>query len=222
MSMKNTWAAVRNTMLALGMTALVSVVVHAADPNTAAKSMPAEVPIVPLSSGGPKSSAPRTSASLTRQTPFGEAIEVLRNSTTPPLKIIVLWKPLGDAGVYRDMPIGIDGLAGLRVSQCLELLLLSLSAGASAKLGYTVDSGVVTISSVAALPAPRPVIRLYDIPDLVAPPARYSLSSMGFGVGYGGPTAAGGGYAGSLGRDPAIPAQTAYRGDGRSPRNFPR
>jgi hypothetical protein len=120
---------------------------------------------------------------------LSEAVEILRNSTTPPLPIVVLWKQLADgAGVYRETPIGLDGLTGLGAGRCLDLLMLSLSAGASAKLGYIVDGGVITISTTDTLPAPKRITRVYDISDLVAPPARYSLPSIGFGLGYGGLT----------------------------------
>jgi hypothetical protein len=111
----------------------------------------------------------------------------------------VLWRPLNSAGVYADTPIGIDGVAGLRASQILDLLALSLSAGASAKIGYVVDKGVITISTTDTLPTPKPVARIYDVSDLVAPPARYSLQSMGFGMGYAGSMTPLGGYPGNLG-----------------------
>lgn len=186
--------AVRNVMLALGLAALLSPVAWAADAKakppagTPAKNERAKTPpLVP--SSRPKPAAVRSTASLTPQTPFGEAIDTLRNSTTPPLTIVVLWRQLAEgAGVYRETPIGLDGLAGLHTGQCLDALMLSLSAGASAKLGYVVNKGVITISTIGALPAPKSITRVYDISDLVAPPARYSPSSMGFGMGYGGLT----------------------------------
>jgi hypothetical protein len=123
---------------------------------------------------------------------LGEAIDMLRHATTPPLNIVVLWKHLGDsAGIYRDTPIGVDGFPGLRVGQALDMLVLSLSAGASARIGYAVSGGVVTISTVDTLPPRKPVARVYDISDLVAPPARYFPMMLGFGmalpIGYGGP-----------------------------------
>jgi hypothetical protein len=196
MSRKIPVAATRSRVLALGITALLSVVAHArnprtlADPNALAKKDKAKAPASAL-----KPPAVRSPASFTRQTPFGEAIDLLRNSTTPPLSIIVLWKPLGDgAGVYRDTPIGIDGVAGLRVGQVLDLLMLSLSAGSSAKVGYAVDKGVITVSTTDTLPTPKPVARIHDISDLVAPPARYAPAITGFGLGYGGLLPPLGGY----------------------------
>ena len=137
--------------------------------------------------------ATRNPASFTPQMPFGEAIDILRNCTTPPLNIVVLWKEIGEnAGLYKDTPIGIDGLPGLRVGQYLDLLVLSLSAGAPVKLGYVVHKGVITVGTTDALPAPRKITRVYDVSDLVAEPARYFFPQAGYGgmgsggMGYGG------------------------------------
>lgn len=141
--------------------------------------------------------AQRTPAAFTPQMPLGEAIEILRNCTTPPLNIVVLWRSLDGAGIYRDTPIGIDGLPGLRVRQYLDMLALSLSAGASDRIAYVVQGGVITIGTTTALPAPRFETRVYDIRDLTAPPANYRLPSMGFGgLGYGGMMGPAGNYAG--------------------------
>jgi len=194
------FVAVRNVMLGLSLAALLPLVARAADPKArspaGAPAEKAKAP-APLPPNQPKAAVARGTASLTPQTPFSETIDILRHSTTPPLNIIVLWKQLADgAGVYRETPIGLDGLSGLRAGQCLDLLMLSLSAGASARLGYVVDKGVITISTTDTLPAPKPVTRVYDVSDLVAPPARYSPTSMGFGLGYGGSAAPFGNYAG--------------------------
>jgi len=226
------FATVRSAMLALGLLALLSSAARAADPKARSQAgapagkEKAKTP-APLPPSQPKPAAARSMASLTPQTPFREAIDILRHSTTPPLTIVVLWRQLADsAGVYPETPIGLDGLAGLRAGQCLDLLMLSLSAGASARLGYVVHKGAITISTTDALPAPKPVTRVYDINDLVAPPARYSLSSLGFGMGYGGWTAPFGNYAGgsygagnvSPSNSPAIvsgstrPSLPTYRG----------
>jgi hypothetical protein len=174
------------------LTALAIVVVafattHAEDPN--ARPSPKEPTTAPAEK--PPSSEPtppvkRTPASFTRQMPFSEAIDILRNCSTPPLNIIVLWRQLDqNAGITPETPIGIDGVPGLRVRQYLDLLMLSLSAGASAELSYIVDGGAVTIGTANALRTPkkaRRVTRVYDISDLVSEPARYSLPPVVFGV----------------------------------------
>lgn len=198
----------RSTPLALVIIASLVAAAYAADPNAPPDpnaSSGAKQPVVkvlvtpPVTKPAPP--AKRTPASFTRDMSFGEAIDILRNCTTPPLNIVVLWKEVGEnAGIYKDTPIGIDGVPGLRVRQYIELLVLSLSGGASAKLGYAVNSGVVTIATTDALPAPKRVTRIYDISDLVSEPARYFFPPPGFGIGYGMPMMGQfGGYGGGLG-----------------------
>ncbi len=215
---------IRNVMLVLALATVPSLLARAADPKarspagTPAKEEKTKTP-APLPPSPPKPSAARSPAAFTPQTPFGEALDILRNSTTPPLPIIVLWRQLADgAGVYRETPIGIDGAAGLRAGQYLDLLMLSLSAGASAKLGYVVDKGVITISTMDTLPTPKPVTRVYDISDLVAPPARYSLQSMGFGMGYGGLASPFGGSYGANNFTPSNPLSVPSGSIGFTPR----
>jgi hypothetical protein len=210
MSRQAPFVAANSTTIAWVTTALLSLTVQAATPHvlphssttTKRNTVPPAPP--PLSTSKPP--AVRSLASFTRQTPLSEAIGLLRDSTTPPLKIIVLWRPLNSAGIYADTPIGIDGVAGSRAGQVLDLLVLSLSAGASTKIGYVVDRGVITISTTETLPAPKLVACVHDISDLVAPPARYSLQSMGVNLGYGGPMMPLGGYSGNLGAGPVYPA----------------
>lgn len=149
----------------------------------------------------PARSAIRSPASFTREMPLSEAIDTLRNATSPPLNLVVLWRDLAEnAGVYRDTPIGIDGVPGLRIGQYLDLLVLSLSAGAAAKVDWIVNGGVVTVGTVDALPKPKSVTRVYDISDLVAPPAQYFIPLIGLGGmgGYGGQIGTGN-YGGGMG-----------------------
>ncbi|UCD52105.1 MAG: hypothetical protein JSW27_05595 [Phycisphaerales bacterium] len=121
----------------------------------------------------------KTPASFTPEMPLSEAIDILRNATTPPLNIVVYWKDLREsAEIYRDTPIGIDGLRGLRLRQSLEILLNSLSATSPAPIGYTVRHGVIVIATADALPASRNTPRVYDVSDLVMPPARWTFSPM--------------------------------------------
>jgi len=179
---------------ALAVSALVPVTVYAGDPNASSepnvapanKKKVVQKPQVPPSR--PAQPGRRTPASFTPQMPFSEAMEILRNCTTPPLNIVVLWRDLADnAGVYRETPIGIDGVPGLRVGQYLDLVVLSLSASASAKISYVVQNGVITIGTTDALPARKKVTRVYDVSDLVAEPAQYFFPPFLFGgIGYGG------------------------------------
>jgi hypothetical protein len=174
----------KSFLVVLGVTVAACATAHAGDSNTPPPgNEPAAAPAQKPSSDKPTPPVKRTPASFTRQMPFGEATDILRNCTTPPLNIVVLWRQLEEnAGITKDTAIGIDGVPGLRVGQCLDLLMLSLSAGASAKLGYVVNGGVITIGTVGALPAPKMVTRVYDISDLVSEPARYFLTPIGFGM----------------------------------------
>ncbi len=221
MSGRIPFTAILKAVLLVGVTALLPVRTQAAHPNTPAEKGKAKTPAATSPDNRPKPSITRRPASFTRQTPFSEAIGILRNSTTPPLQIIVLWRPLHSAGVDADTPIGLDGVAGLRAGQVLDLLMLSLSAGASTKVGYAVDRGVITVSTTDALPTPKPVARIYDVSDLVAPPARYSLQSMGFGMGYGGQMAPLGGYPGNLATSPLNPMGGTLRSTGQITRAYP-
>ncbi|OHB66411.1 MAG: hypothetical protein A2Y76_06710 [Planctomycetes bacterium RBG_13_60_9] len=207
----------------VALVAILSATVYTADrnalpdSNSPAAKQTVKAQAAPTPASKPRQPAVRSPASFTRQMPFSEAIDILRNATKPPLNVVVLWNQIGsNAGVYRETPIGIDGVAGLRVGQYLDLLMVSLSAGASARLGYTVNQGVITISTTDALPAPKQVARVYDISDLVAPPARYFTAPIGFGgMGFGGPMMAPfGGYAGGFGAGYGLGApyaSTTYR-----------
>ncbi|HNS20342.1 MAG TPA: hypothetical protein PKH24_07570 [Sedimentisphaerales bacterium] len=189
-------ATVRNTWVWVGVIVLLPAMAYAGAPNT--PSDPNAKPVTKTStpqalqqSPKPQASRPvlkpgvRTPASFTRDMPLSEAIDILRTCTTPPLPIIVLWRDLDSAGIYQDTAIGIDGIPGLRLRQYLDTLVSSLSAGASAKVGYTVHQGLITIATTSALPGSRMIARVYDISDLTSPPSM-PFGPMGFGnMGYG-------------------------------------
>jgi hypothetical protein len=141
--------------------------------------------------------------------PFGEAIDILRYSTNPPLNIVVLWRDLAEkADIDKTTPIGMDGVSGIPLRQHLELLLMSVSAGSTAKLGYVVEKGVIIIATTGSLPN-KAKTRVYDITDLVGEPANYSWRGMmgpmgSYGGSYGnmgyggyGPGMQGSGYGGA-------------------------
>ncbi len=141
--------------------------------------------------------------------PFGEAIDILRYSTNPPLNIVVLWRDLAEkADIDKTTPIGMDGVSGIPLRQHLELLLMSVSAGSAAKLGYVVEKGLIIIATTGSLPN-KAKTRVYDITDLVGEPANYSWRGMmgpmgSYGGSYGnmgyggyGPGTGGSGYGGA-------------------------
>lgn len=118
---------------------------------------------------------------------FSKAIDILRNSTRPPLNIVVLWKDLeSNADIYRDTPIGMDGVSKVSLRMHLKLLLMSVSGGGVEKLRYVVEDGVITIATQGSLPK-KMVVRIYDIADLAAAPANYRfMPGLGMPLGYGG------------------------------------
>ena len=114
-----------------------------------------------------------------------EAINILRNSTVPPLNIAVLWKDLDDkADITEDTPIGINGIPGATIKAHINLLLISLSAGGLAELGYKVEGGVIIIATKETL-GKKMITRTYNISDLVAPPSGTMLPGFGIGIGMG-------------------------------------
>lgn len=139
---------------------------------------------------------------LTPETPFAEAIDILRNSTKPPLNIIVYWRDLEEnSDVDRHTPIGLEAVSGVSLGKNLELMLMSVSADPKS-LGYVVENGVIIIATNDFLPTKRSA-RVYDVTDLVGRPANYFSPLMGFGgmmpgMGYGGMMPYGG-YGGAFG-----------------------
>lgn len=136
-------------------------------------------------------------SALTYHTTFSEAIDILRHSTEPPLKIVVLWRDLSEnAYVEPDTPIKIDGVSGIRLRTGLELVLKSVYSG-FAELGYVVKGGVIIIATKESLPD-RMVTRVYDVSYLLSRPA---LFGFGFvpGLAAGWP---GGAYMGRGGQMP--------------------
>ncbi len=82
-------------------------------------------------------------SALTINTAFSEAIELLCNSTEPPLKVVVMWRDLNDnANIDRETPIKIDGVPKIRLNTGLDILLLAVSSE-FAKLGYIVKDGII-------------------------------------------------------------------------------
>ena len=126
-------------------------------------------------------------STFTPEMPFSEAIDILRNSTKPPLNIVVLWKDLeNNADIYRDTPIGMDGVSKVPLRTHLKLLLMSVSGSGVEKLRYVVEDGVIIIATQGSLPKKK-VARIYDITDLVAAPANYRfMPGLGMPFGYGG------------------------------------
>ena len=118
--------------------------------------------------------------------PFSEAVNILRNVTVPPMNIVVLWRDLEDnADIYKDTPIGIDGVSNVTLRTHLKLLLMSISSGALEDVGFAVENGVIIIATKDSLPQ-QLSMRIYDITDLVQPPSTGGMMpGMGMGMGMG-------------------------------------
>jgi Flp pilus assembly secretin CpaC len=128
-------------------------------------------------------------SALTPETPFNEAIEVIKNSVTPPLKIVVLWKDLSDnAYIEQDTPIGMHGFAGMPVGEALRTLLTAI-AGGVANIDYTVKEGIITIATKESLPASKMVTQVYNINEIIGAGANFEATQTqtgGTGGGEGG------------------------------------
>ena len=101
-----------------------------------------------------------------RETPFGDAIEDLKNSVRPPLKLVVLWRDLYErADIDKQTPIYIDGVADVPLGTALSLLLMAVSSSPD-ELGYVIDGGVITVGTKDSLRRQWKT-RVYDISDLL-------------------------------------------------------
>ena len=103
-------------------------------------------------------------------TSFGEVIEKLKNSVSPPLQIQPIWKDLLDnAEVEQETPASMDPLTDIKLSKALEILIASATSSQPGEFGeitYVVDDGVILIGSEELLPH-KMLPRVYDISDLV-------------------------------------------------------
>jgi hypothetical protein len=94
--------------------------------------------------------------------PFAEAVDIIRNSTEPPLKIFVNWRNLYDnAEIDQSTPINMDTAPEAELGVGLKHLLEAVSGG-FAELGYEIDNGVVAISTKESLSSDQITIT-YDV-----------------------------------------------------------
>lgn len=122
-----------------------------------------------------------TPASFTPEMPFEQAIDIIRHATGKPLNIVVLWKDLANnADIYRDTAIGMDGISGVPLRTHLDLVLSAVAADNPVKLVYHIRQGVIVIGTSNTV-RPKPVTRVYEISDLISPPANYFSPLLGLG-----------------------------------------
>jgi type II secretory pathway component GspD/PulD (secretin)/tetratricopeptide (TPR) repeat protein len=93
---------------------------------------------------------------------FSDVIDFLRDVSGA--NIFVNWKSLEGAGVDRNAPVSAK-LRNVKFSKALNIILDSVGGG-TAKLGYTVDEGVIEIATADEL-GKNTLTRVYDIRDLI-------------------------------------------------------
>lgn len=115
---------------------------------------------------------------LTPEMPFSEAIEILKNSVDPPLRIFVNWRDLYDnADIDQTTPINMDPISAIPLRRALELLLEAVSGG-FVDINFIVRDGVITIATAASLPSEMETL-VYDITDLIGRPADFYAETGG-------------------------------------------
>jgi type II secretory pathway component GspD/PulD (secretin)/tetratricopeptide (TPR) repeat protein len=97
------------------------------------------------------------------QQPFEDVINLLRQETGA--NIVVNWNALANAGVQKQTPVTLT-LQNVPFSKVLDLTLQQVQSSGGAQLGYSVDEGVLTISTTDQL-AQQSVIQVFDIQDLL-------------------------------------------------------
>jgi len=93
---------------------------------------------------------------------FSDVIDFLRDVSGA--NIFVNWKSLEAAGIDRNTPVSAS-LRNIKFAKALNVILDSVGGGQT-KLGYTIDEGVITISTADDL-SKNVVVRVYDIRDLI-------------------------------------------------------
>lgn len=94
--------------------------------------------------------------------PLGDVIDFLRDVTGA--NVFVNWKALEDARIDRNTPVTVR-LRDVTFAKALDGVLKSVG-GRATKLGYTIDDGVISISTADDL-ARNTFTRVYDVRDLM-------------------------------------------------------
>lgn len=142
-------------------------------------------------------------SSLIKDTPFNDALEILRNSVEPPLELVVFWEDLWEnAYISPDTPINMQFLGVIQVRKALELLLKHSSSRLS-EVGFAVEDGFIVIATREFLRR-NLLLNVTDIADIVGAPAGFSFEMDVGDIGRGGTGGGGGrrsaGQGGSAGR----------------------
>ena len=98
---------------------------------------------------------------------FEKVVNFLRDNTNT--NIFVNWKTLESAGIDRNTQVSVN-LREVPFRKALTTILSEVGGG-TANLGYTIDDGVITITTREELNSPKyTVIRVYDIRDMLVQP----------------------------------------------------
>jgi general secretion pathway protein D len=93
---------------------------------------------------------------------FVDVLDFLRDVTSA--NIFVNWRALETAGIDRNAPVTAR-LRDVKFSKALETILRDVGGG-NVRLGYTVDEGVISISTEEDLSS-NVVTNVYDVRDLI-------------------------------------------------------
>jgi general secretion pathway protein D len=94
---------------------------------------------------------------------FQEVITQLRQLTG--LNIVPNWMALEAMAIEKDVEVTLQLRQGVKFSKALELILDEVGAG-EVELGYTIDEGVIQISTREDL-SRKTVVRVYNVQDLI-------------------------------------------------------
>ncbi len=137
-------------------------------------------------------------STLTEETTFEEAMDIVANAVDPPLPLVIMWNDISDnAFIDKEKLIGIpgQGLSSVTLLTGLKRVIEAVgTAGDLSELAYVVDKGLVTVATKDSLPTEYKAI-VYDVAELLSAP---STGLGGGGGGYGG-GGGGGGYGGGGG-----------------------
>ncbi len=102
----------------------------------------------------------------------------LRDNTNT--NIFVNWKALEAAGIDRNTPVSIS-LREIPFRKALTTILAEVGGG-TANLGYTIDDGIITISTRDDLNSAKyQIVRVFDIRDLLVQPQNRQAPSLSLG-----------------------------------------
>src|SRR4051794_1257232 len=98
-------------------------------------------------------------------TPLDQAIATLASASGTP--IVVDWVDLEPRGLNRTEPVTLRA-RGIPLDEALDRILLQLSAFPDGPITYSAETGKVMVGTAERI-ATQPVVRIYDVRDLLGP-----------------------------------------------------